>query len=422
MPDTSVISIQNLSKRYRLGSKAFPDTIREALRDAIVGPFRKTSRREIPQRGAGASDLWALNEINLEIGRGEVLGVIGKNGAGKTTLLKILSRITEPTDGEIVLNGSVSSLLQVGAGFHPELTGRENIYLNGAILGMRKAEIKAKFDQIVEFAEIGRFLDTPIKRYSSGMYVRLAFSIGAHLDSDILLIDEVLAVGDYEFQKRCLARIDEITRSQRTVLFVSHNLASIEKLCNRSIVLDSGKKVFDGETSEALQIYCSSRPAISSARDFPANSVLQSGNAKARFTRMEILAQDGNRKTEIFPGESLIFKLDVQTFEKVVEPRIAIGIKNGLDQTILTLDTRNSCLAMRSIDGDLSILCSIRDLRLMPGKYSLNLWLADRTETCDFIENAFSIQIAAADIYGTGKVPDTRFAGNVYVEHSWKFL
>jgi lipopolysaccharide transport system ATP-binding protein len=255
-----VISIDCLGKSYQLGSKSRSGSygsLRETLSEGI-GRWISRSNSPISQQGSALVDgglFWALSDVSLKICMGERVGIIGRNGAGKSTLLKVLSRITEPTLGKVSISGRIASLLEVGTGFHPELTGRENIYLSGAILGMSRAEITKNFDRIVAFAEIQQFLDTPVKRYSSGMYVRLAFSVAAHLDSDILIVDEVLAVGDAEFQRKCLARMDDISGEGRTILFVSHNMAAVSQLCTRGVLLRNGAVEYDGEIRDAVQHY-----------------------------------------------------------------------------------------------------------------------------------------------------------------------
>ncbi|HEU4597150.1 MAG TPA: polysaccharide ABC transporter ATP-binding protein [Pyrinomonadaceae bacterium] len=251
MPMKPMIKVEDLSKQYRIGTRgdASYRTLRDALAGAVADPFRRGRRKK---REAG-QDLWALDGVSFEVTPGEVLGVIGHNGAGKSTLLKILTRITEPTRGRVELYGRVGSLLEVGTGFHPELSGRENVYLNGAILGMKKVEIERKFDEIVAFAEIEKFLETPVKRYSSGMYTRLAFSVAAHLDPEILLVDEVLAVGDAAFQKKCLAKMGSASREGRTVLFVSHNFEAVKSLCTRCLLLDGGHIIEDGPPEVAIE-------------------------------------------------------------------------------------------------------------------------------------------------------------------------
>jgi lipopolysaccharide transport system ATP-binding protein len=265
MSDT-VIRVENLGKRYTLGHQRHTsgNGLRHAIQDALSAPFRKllrnstTTKNIASAQSACTEDFWALKDVNFEVKRGDVVGIIGRNGAGKSTLLKILSRITEPTTGSIELDGRVASLLEVGTGFHPELSGRENIFLNGAILGMTRAEVKSKFDEIVAFAEVEKFLDTPVKRYSSGMYVRLAFAVAAHLEPEILIVDEVLAVGDAEFQKKCVGKMQDVAKGGRTVLFVSHNMKAIQNLCKKGIILESGRLKHAGTTDESLRIYSES--------------------------------------------------------------------------------------------------------------------------------------------------------------------
>ena len=294
-----IIKVNNLSKRYRIGAaeKGYK-TFREAIVDGITAPVRNllklrrlTKFKNNPSLNHEEDVIWALKDVSFEVNEGEVLGIIGRNGAGKSTLLKVLSRITEPTGGFIDIDGRVSSLLEVGVGFHPELTGRENIFLNGAILGMRKQEIKKKFDEIVSFAEIEKFIDTPVKRYSSGMYVRLAFAVAAHLEPEILLVDEVLAVGDYEFQKKCLGKMGDIGREGRTVLLVSHNMPSIVNLCQRAILLDVGKVVTDGRSADVVQHYLTTARSASGEVVWP-NPAQAPGNDIARLHAVRIL-QDG---------------------------------------------------------------------------------------------------------------------------------
>lgn len=255
-----IITVSGIGKRYRLAHMGRPDTLRDSLMAGARGLWRRFRWNATNQ----AEDFWALQDISFEVQRGEVLGVIGRNGAGKSTLLKVLSRITEPTTGSVRLRGRVASLLEVGTGFHPELTGRENIFLNGAILGMSRAEITRKFDEIVAFAEVERFLDTPVKHYSSGMYVRLAFAVSAHLEPEILIVDEVLAVGDFEFQKKCLGRMNDVSRSGRTVLFVSHNLEALRAICSTAIMLQSGRLVAHGSAAEIINRYHAPSAALQS--------------------------------------------------------------------------------------------------------------------------------------------------------------
>jgi lipopolysaccharide transport system ATP-binding protein len=261
MSNTAIL-IEGLSKRYRIGNKESYRTLRESINAAALKPIQIV-RSLISRNGRQTvdEDIWALKDVSFEVKQGEVIGIIGRNGAGKSTLLKILSRITEPTEGEAAIHGRVSSLLEVGTGFHPELTGRENIFLNGAILGMSRAEIVRKFDEMVEFSGVEKFIDTPVKRYSSGMYLRLAFAVAAHLEPEILLVDEVLAVGDAAFQKKCLDKMDDVAKQGRTVLFVSHNLQAITRLCTRAVLLDGGQVAKTGSPSEVVSAYVESESA-----------------------------------------------------------------------------------------------------------------------------------------------------------------
>jgi lipopolysaccharide transport system ATP-binding protein len=309
-----VIAVENLSKSYLVGHQSAKRERYTALRDVIAREARNFARksvdlvrgREIVQ-GDEVEEFWALRDVSFEVKRGEVLGIIGRNGAGKSTLLKILSRITEPDRGRAILRGRVASLLEVGTGFHPELTGRENIFLNGAILGMKRAEIKSKFDEIVAFAEVERFLDTPVKRYSSGMYVRLAFAVAAHLEPEILVVDEVLAVGDAEFQKKCLGKMGEVARGGRTVLFVSHNMAAVKSLTTRGILLDAGRIVFSGTNEQVIQHYAKLTSQTGQRRVW--------GKGKYTAIRDVRLVEKEERKTsaQYVPGEPLVLEVTIET-------------------------------------------------------------------------------------------------------------
>lgn len=333
MPDT-VIRVENLSKKYiihHVGAKS-GDGLRHLLQDAVAAPFRALRKlgkgRKLVEptadlRSSASEEFWALKDVSFEVKRGEVLGIIGRNGAGKSTLLKVLSRITEPTSGRIGIKGRVASLLEVGTGFHPELTGRENIFLNGAILGMTRAEIKKKFDEIVAFADVGKFLDTPVKRYSSGMYVRLAFAVAAHLEPEILIVDEVLAVGDAEFQKKCLGKMKDVAGHGRTVLFVSHNMAAVRTLCATAIHLDSGTVCFHGEANAAVDRYhTANEAAISSERywkqqDAPGDEVLRLRGVTVR--------SGGDMESGYFPLEEDIL-VDIEYEVLCFHPRICVSI------------------------------------------------------------------------------------------------
>jgi len=290
----SVIKVANLGKMYRIGQTIRHDTIRDAITDFFTKHFK---HRKVDRKSHNEM-IWALKDISFEVERGELIGIIGRNGSGKTTLLKILSRITEPTEGRAEIRGRVGSLLEVGTGFHPELTGRENIFLNGAILGMAKREIKKKFDEIVAFAEVEKFIDTPVKRYSSGMYVRLAFAVAAHLEPEILLMDEVLAVGDTVFQKKCLGKMGDVAKQGRTVLFVSHNMAAVTRICQRTILLDGGRILRDGSSPKVVSDYLKSGLGMTAMREWPDISK-SPGNDIVRLCAVRVRTEDGQIKEAI---------------------------------------------------------------------------------------------------------------------------
>lgn len=315
MNNDVVIQLKNLGKSYRIGEKERYLALRDVLVRLLKNPFRIFNRKK-------GEEFWALKNINIEVSRGEVVGIIGKNGAGKSTLLKIISRITEPTTGELVFSGKVSSLLEVGTGFHPELTGRENVYLNGSILGMSRKEIDSKFEQIVEFSGIGEFLDTPVKRYSSGMQVRLAFSIAAHLEPDILIVDEVLAVGDAEFQKRCLGKMDEVTKKAgRTILFVSHNMDAVKRICNRCILLEKGQVVDDGNPEDVIDNYFKraivTEPEIRFAEDL---------SKKVQITRLFVMEQNKKLKNRIGLGGEIYLGVDFSVRKDISNALVSIEV------------------------------------------------------------------------------------------------
>lgn len=346
----SVIRVQNLSKRYHLGALTRRhDTLRDQLADALFSPFRQPNRNhQRNHSGAQSNVLWALKDVSFEVKRGEVVGIIGRNGAGKTTLLKILSRITEPTKGRAEIRGRVGSLLEVGTGFHRELTGRENIYLNGAILGMKRAEIAHKFDEIVAFSEVGKHLDTPMKHYSSGMYVRLAFAVAAHLDPEILLVDEVLAVGDVAFQKKCLGKMGEVARRGRTVLFVSHNLGQIKRLCSRGLWLSEGQCLCDASVDDAVVAYQSSLASHTNTR---VASAEDTATAEPGFISWEIAPSP--------TGEPHVIRKD-GPFTLRVLLRIERPVQRGYHGLVL-----------RTADGSSVADWSLRGLKFNPGTYEI---------------------------------------------------
>lgn len=310
---TPAIHVDSLSKRYRIGTPP------AGLRGALGAMNAALGRRA--RQASNTDDLWALRNVSFRVTPGEVVGLIGRNGAGKSTLLKVLSRITEPTSGRAFIRGRVGSLLEVGTGFHPELTGRENVYLNGALLGMKRAEIRRRFDEIVAFAEIERFLDTPVKRYSSGMYVRLAFAVAAHLQPEILLVDEVLAVGDLSFQAKCLGRMGDVAQSGRTILFVSHNMGAIGRLCRRSILLDAGRVVADGPTEQVIRKYISSVYPAEACRTFAADAT-----APVCIRRVRLLDNEGRPATRIDRRRSFVIETEFEARRDVREVHVGVAL------------------------------------------------------------------------------------------------
>jgi lipopolysaccharide transport system ATP-binding protein len=336
---TIAISVKNLGKQYRIGAaetKFRYNMLRDVLVDTFYAPVRLAKALVgKSERRANQNFVWALEDISFDLEEGNVLGIVGRNGAGKSTLLKILSRITEPTKGTVSVRGRVGSLLEVGTGFHPELTGRENIYMNGAILGMKHAEIDSKFDEIVDFSEVTQFIDTPVKRYSSGMYLRLAFAVAAHLEPEILVVDEVLAVGDAEFQKKCLGKMGDVAQQGRTVLFVSHNMSAILRLTTEAIVLNKGKLIMRGPTQEAVDFYLSSGQAQAGERAWDADEVPA---ASAPFTPISLKVKDGRGKVveTIRSTEPVMFEFEYQLGSQVTGLRVGMYVSTMRGEYVLT--------------------------------------------------------------------------------------
>ena len=364
----AVVQVDALGKKYRLRHNADGGihrytTLRDALAASAAAPWRWATGRG--RAGAATSeDFWALRDVSFEVAEGEVVGIIGRNGAGKSTLLKILSRITEPTNGRVTLGGRVASLLEVGTGFHPELTGRENIYLNGAILGMSRQEIARKFDEIVAFAEVERFLDTPVKHYSSGMYVRLAFAVAAHLEPDVLIVDEVLAVGDAEFQKKCLGKMRDVSRGGRTVLFVSHNMAAVQSLCNRAIWLDRGAVKFDGAVADSVSRYLDHGPAALSVA--PDRAVSLGPSIELRrlvFTPNPVAS-----------GDTVRFALELSARETARVSELAVVLMSSQETRVAIVDLWNRLPVTLSGGQTLSITGAIDRLPLVDGDYRAGIY------------------------------------------------
>lgn len=412
------IRVESLSKRYRIGAaQERHRTFREAISDAAAAPLRRLKTAEGTPRGERS--IWALKGVSFDVAPGEVIGIIGRNGAGKSTLLKLLSRITKPTSGRAEIRGRVASLLKVGTGFHSELTGRENICLNGAILGMTRREIMRKFDEIVAFAEVEKFIDTPVKRYSSGMYLRLAFAVAAHLEPEILVVDEVLAVGDAEFQKKCLGRMEDVARAGRTVLFVSHNMPAVEGLCTRGVCLDAGSIRFIGSASDAVSAYLkasrSAQPS-GSLSDRPRRH----GTLEAKFVRLDIRDAGGNETTQLRMGSALEVEATIDCGQRIVDPVVGILFADQRGQTVLRAFSFESSRGFTAFEGSTRVRCRFATFPLMPGQYTCNLWLSRHRYPIDYVEGAGEITIVPADVYGTGRNPDTNNGGVCFALHSWE--
>ncbi|HUW96759.1 MAG TPA: ABC transporter ATP-binding protein [Anaerolineae bacterium] len=393
------VRVENLGKRYRIGGpRAQYKTVRETLMGIAAAPARRL--RRLGQPAPPAETLWALRHVSFDVARGEVVGIIGRNGAGKSTLLKIVSRITEPTEGYVKIDGRVSSLLEVGTGFHPELTGRENIYLNGAILGMKRTEIDRKFDEIVAFSEIEKFLDTPVKRYSSGMYVRLAFAVAAHLEPEILLVDEVLAVGDAGFQKKCLGKMGNVAQAGRTVLFVSHNMAAITALCKRAVLLESGARHAEGSVQEVVARYGT---LLDQARtgDFTEMKDRR-GSGIIRIAGIRWVDLDGRELSVLQSGQRLALEIAYTAKRPVRSPSFLVGVYDLLSRRLLFLDSSESGGLPSALPMEGHVKCIIDKLPLPPGTYRANLAIVVEGETADHITRAIEIAVVAGDFYGTG--------------------
>jgi lipopolysaccharide transport system ATP-binding protein len=407
-----IIRVENLSKRYRLEQRQAYYTLRESLMRKLRRPFRYGCRPD-----NGAPTLSALEDVSFKVEAGEVLGVIGRNGAGKSTLLKILSRITEPSGGRVDLYGRVGSLLEVGTGFHPELTGRDNIFLSGAILGMRRAEIARKFDEIVAFAEIEKFVDTPVKRYSSGMYVRLAFAVAAHLEPEILLVDEVLAVGDAAFQKRCLGKMGDVAREGRTIIFVSHNMAAIESLCETSILFKEGRLEAHGPSNAIVERYLTSGreldSGVSSLTTHPGR-VYGSIPAMKRVT----LLSDNRLAGAIRIGAPLQIRVDYET-GRPIRPCLGIAMKTMQGAPVFAVSERFSHqLAECSPVDRGSINCELAALSLIPGTDIIDLFFGDAGGDFDRIIDAISFEVLTSDALGSGQLPPPIF-GPMLCASNW---
>lgn len=442
-----VLRTEQLGKRYRVGQRAPFRTVRGAMRglsscvlraaNPLAGRKSRSAETEAETEGkpehADSQYHWAIRDIALEIKQGDVVGLIGRNGAGKSTLLRVLSRITEPTEGRAEIRGRVGSLLEVGTGFHPELTGRENIYLNGAILGMGREEVRRKFDAIVDFSGVGIFLDTPVKRFSSGMQVRLAFAVAAHLEPEILIIDEVLAVGDAEFQRRCLGKMGEATKSGRTVLFVSHNMASIQSLCTRGIWIDQGRIAYQGGINDTIQAYLamttrqeSGRADLTShqGRRSESTSILRSLGLKVDSNSG---GGDGNAgpndfRRVIATGESAEFEIGYELPPGTTADRVELRIQTLFGEPVVTLasDHSGGWSGDAELQGTGVLRCRIPELALNEGQYAVTVAIGHRApeETLDQVDDALRFDVEFHDFFGAGAAL-SRSQGHYAVRSEW---
>ena len=413
-----VIKIENVSKQYRLGNVGTGTLSHDLNRF-----FAKALGKDDPTMKVGVSNrldavdgryVWALQNVNLEICDGEVLGIVGKNGAGKSTLLKLMSRVTSPTIGEIKIKGRIASLLEVGTGFHPELTGKENIYLNGAILGMTKKEISSKFDEIVDFSGVKKYVDTPVKRYSSGMYVRLAFAVAAHLEPEILIVDEVLSVGDAEFQKKAIGKMQSVSRSGRTVLFVSHNLTAVEQLCTQGILMQNGMLTMEGKVHDITSAY--------KQMSVDENELRRSGTRVIEFLEYKMTNMNGKTVDEVFLGDDFMVTATSKANDKIDFCDMTLDIRNDSNEFIGHINNADDCFEIKNISkGNITtVAVMVRNICFSPGTYYISLWLGNSYGTFDYIENCIRFTIKQGDKFIQRPYPFDKRAKTV-LQSTWSF-
>ncbi|MEI6435908.1 MAG: ABC transporter ATP-binding protein [Bacteroidota bacterium] len=413
-----VIKLENVSKQYRLGNVGTGTLSHDLNRF-----FAKALGKDDPTMKVGVSNrldtvdgryVWALKDINLEICDGEVLGIVGKNGAGKSTLLKLMSRVTSPSTGEIKIKGRIASLLEVGTGFHPELTGKENIYLNGAILGMTKKEISSKFDEIVEFSGVKKYVDTPVKRYSSGMYVRLAFAVAAHLEPEILIVDEVLAVGDAEFQKKAIGKMQSVSRSGRTVLFVSHNLTAVEQLCTKGVLMQNGMLNMEGKVHDITSAY--------KQMSVDENDLRRSGTRVMEFLEYKMTGLNGKAIDEVFLGDNFLITANFKSSEQMDLCDMTLDIRNDSNEFIGHVTNADDGFEIRDVTkGNIkSVSVMVKNICFSPGTYYISLWLGNSYGTFDYIENCIRFTIKQGDTFIRRPFPFDKRSKTV-LQSSWSY-
>lgn len=410
----------HLGKKYRIERREHYFMLRDVLARSVAVPLSRLFHRghsepttdpnlanfyHAPANADADGLIWALKDVSFEIKRGEVVGIIGRNGAGKSTLLKILSRIVEPSAGEARIYGRIGSLLEVGTGFHSELTGRENVYLSGAILGMKKSEIDGKFDEIVTFAEVEKFIDMPVKHYSTGMYMRLGFAVAAHLEPEILIVDEVLAVGDAAFQDKCLGKMGDVAKHGRTVLFVSHNMAAVQALCPKVILLESGSVQFEGDTTKGISRYLSGASALLSSTAPSLGSIVRQNGSRAIFAQGSLNGRPLAAAHCVGTRDRLDVELSLALEQPVKQCSVEIHFETDLGLRVYALDSR---WTLRTIDlaaGNHFLCCALAEVPLVPGRYFISLGFSSSSEQIDWLHRIASIEIAATDVYGTGELP-----------------
>ncbi len=435
----SAISVSGLSKRYRLGdgSRASYQTLRESITDAAANAWRRLKK---PSRNGKAhpngmahdaqpgdttslTEIWALKDVTFKVQPGEVLGVIGRNGAGKSTLLKVLSRITHPTAGQVDLRGRVGSLLEVGTGFHPELTGRENIYLNGSILGMSRAEVAHKFDEIVAFSEIERFLDTPVKRYSSGMYTRLAFAVASHLEPEILIVDEVLAVGDAAFQKKCLGKMGQVSRHGRTVLFVSHQMTAIKSLCTRAILMENGQVTLDGDVDQVVDRYLSAGSEMSRTGIIPESAPrIQDVPGEALFRSVRLTDLAGKDVSQVYFGQPFRVTFTCDIFKHIPDGHFEISISTTDGTQVTYSTTMDGGRQSKFLEPGTHQVTAEFDVTLLPRDYTIDLGVHHQHgATADFVSQTLNFSVLRVAENGLDHYPWPKTRGLVRAKASWNF-
>jgi len=426
----AAIRVDGIAKQYQIGSA--PTSTYRTLRESIGGAFHNGARRLSRLRGRSktakvpnetehrSNDFWALRDVSFDVQPGEVIGIIGRNGAGKSTLLKILSRIAEPTRGRVEIRGRMGSLLEVGTGFHPELTGRENIYLNGAILGMSRREIARKFDEIVDFAEVERFLDTPVKRYSSGMYVRLAFAVASHLEPEILIVDEVLAVGDAQFQRKCLGQMRQAREGGRTVLFVSHNISAVRSLCTRVVMFDHGVLTFDGQTEEGIQRYLHGQVTSETAREIPENQSRES-NQLARMLRVAVTTLEEKPVAHLRYGEPFRVEFECDVYQDIQSGHFEVSVCTWDGLNVLYSTTMEGDHSQSLPQGRYRVSAAFEG-DLLPKRYAIALGVhRNDGETLDYVPHACDVEVIRVGWGTRPNFPWSSARGHVRTDAAWSF-